>query len=232
MVDDTGAGDYTTIQGAVDAASPFDTILIAPRSSSSFGWQEAVVVDTDDLTICGEEAVEECTDVFCWLWRFLVHLFHKLTFGLFRTETTKTTSSRLSEFDTASLVAGKVTEESTLALSSCSPTILDGGDGVDNTLKDIITVTAERVTIKNLRFRHGQIVFTSGSDDSTLRDNCFFQTERRMVRTEDAVSATRIRITDNIFFNGIDYSIDLACDGCTISENTILPCDNGIRVMG
>jgi parallel beta-helix repeat protein len=52
-VDDTGAGDYISIQAAVNAAASGDTILIKPHSDPK-GWRENVVITTPDLTLRGD----------------------------------------------------------------------------------------------------------------------------------------------------------------------------------
>lgn len=52
VVDDTGGGDYATIQEAVDNANAGDKILIRPHSDPR-GWHESVVVNTSDITLVG-----------------------------------------------------------------------------------------------------------------------------------------------------------------------------------
>lgn len=53
-VDASGAGDFTEIQPAIDAASPGDTIYIRPGTyTAEYGFS---VADTSDLTILGESA--------------------------------------------------------------------------------------------------------------------------------------------------------------------------------
>lgn len=52
VVDDTGGGDYATIQEAVDNANAGDKTLIRPHSDPR-GWHESVVVNTSDITLVG-----------------------------------------------------------------------------------------------------------------------------------------------------------------------------------
>lgn len=245
VVDDTGAGDSTTIQGAIDIAVPGDFVHVRP-SSSSLGYQEAIVVNVADITISGQAIC----GFFCKIRNFFKSILNILTFGLVDLRSSSSArrflqskslvgqSSELSvQSDVDRLLPSAVEKNKALHKEMedlallCSETVLDGGSGSTNTQNDIITVQASGVIIQNIRFRHGRIVFDTGSDRSTVQNSCFFASSSDPMTTVNGVRDS-LTITSNTFFNGNFRSIGVDCDNCMVGFNTLIPCDNGIGLNG
>jgi hypothetical protein len=225
-----GPGLFTTIQDAINAADPNDTVLVR-KNSLPTGWQEQVIITVEGLTITGEDPVaasksyfisdrgddsknnDQC-GIFCTIWRIITKIFHFLTFGLFEGDPPATATP-----------TGAPTPDDGLDEVFCPDTILDGDDDI------IILVEAANVIIEKLTFRFGSVDFGTGSDGSTFRGNCFFPSSDDTIQTTNGERDSLV-ITNNQIFNEISSSIDLDCAGCMISYNTIRPCDDGIDLIG
>jgi hypothetical protein len=225
-----GPGLFTTIQEAINAADPNDTILVH-KNSNPAGWQGQIDINKAGLTIKGEDPVaaskayfignrggdnskhnDQC-GILCTIWKVIVKIFHFLTLGLF--EGAPTTAAP----------TGAPTPDDGLEEVFCPDTILDGDDDT------IILVSAPNVIIENFTFRFGRVRFGTGSDDSMFRDNCYFPYSGDSLTTPDGLRNSLV-ITNNQFFNGIQATMYLACTFCTINHNTLLLPDNGIFLQG
>jgi hypothetical protein len=235
-----GQGDYPTIQGAINAAAPGDTILVR-KNSRSTGWQEEIEIPLikSGLIIRGEDPVaasksyfigdrgggdnkinDQC-GIFCTIWKLIVEIFHFITFGLFQGDPVTSPTGA----PTTASPTGAPTPDDGLDEVFCPDTILDGDGGT------IILVNAPNVIIENFTFRFGRVQFGTGSDGSTFRDSCYFSFVTDSLSTPNGLRNSLV-VTNNQFFNGNEESIDLACTDCEVSYNTIRPCDNGIYLRG
>jgi hypothetical protein len=249
-VDNVGGLDvYPTIQGAINAAAPGDTILVR-KNSRSTGWQEEIEIPLikSGLILRGEDPVaasksyfigdrgggdnkinDQC-GIFCTIWKLIVEIFHFITFGLFEGNPpasptgAPTTRSPTGAPVTAS-PTGAPTPDDGLDEVFCPDTILDGERGT------ILLVNAPNVIIENFTFRFGYVEFGTGSDGSIFRDNCYFPYVGEPLDTPDGLRNNLV-IKNNQFFGGQQETMDLACTGCTVSYNTLRPCDSGILLTG
>jgi hypothetical protein len=245
-VDNRGGTDvYPTIQDAIDAADPNDTILVRKHSSPA-GWQEDFVVNKRGLTIRGENLVtasksyfigdrgggdnkinDQC-GILCTIWKLIVKIFHFITFGLFEGDpVTSPTGAPTTASPVTASPTGAPTPDDGLDEVLCPDTILEGAQVQGS---QIIRVVASNVIIEKLTFRYGTVEFGPSSDGSIFRANCFFPTEIDSIDSDDVTNF--LVITNNQIFNEAGSSVELDCEGCTVSYNTINACDGGIVLEG
>ena len=220
VVDDSGnKGDYTTIQEALDNASPGDTIKIL-KHSTALGWQEEVVVTTSGITIVGEGKSEQ--------------VFHD-EYSAFSMKTKKSSKSSKGSLMHHADIDYFFSEEFLYGKDDgCPVVILDGAtedrNWMDYEPKFLITVNATDVTIDNISTRHGGIVFGEESSGSQMVNSCVLGSHHDVIETIG--SPEHITVDGNFFQGGKAESVDLSGNNHVVSNNVFSATDSGIFIRG
>ncbi|MEM9303544.1 MAG: right-handed parallel beta-helix repeat-containing protein, partial [Pseudomonadota bacterium] len=204
---------FDTIQGAVDAASAGDQIVIRPRPDG-FAYEESVVVATSDLVISGSMpgsfSIDEFDDLLSIDWSM---------------EQQNCPSVQIDVCDT----------RETPGLCG-----FDADEGLGIAVRSAFNVSAPRVTIEHLTIRHGfgAILVNEGADGANLRDNCVVRSHVGFVAGTDEplTLVENVTVTRNRMFsvttserNPEQFAVQIHGNGAVVSQNLLNQAD-GIKV--
>ena len=214
IVDNSGDGDYTTIQEAVDNAATGDTIKIM-KHSSSLGWQEEVTVNTPGLKIIGDGKSEA--------------MFKKQIRDIQGSSSKSKKSGDSDTFEDIDIDYFFSDDFLYGEDEGCPTIILDGADD-GGSANDVLIVNAADVTIENIFTRHGKVVLNEGSSGSRILNSCLLGSRTDVVRSSG--TPERITVDSNFFIWGRSQSVELKGNQHIIIDNVLSPSDNGIKITG
>ena len=223
-VDDSGAGDYLTLQEAVDAASPGDTIVVNEYTTNLKGWQVQLTIDKEGLTIIGGEGKSKP------IIKAVDAPKKDDEHGDKRKEENMKKSQKLESL---------FTSRKFLTEQHCPKVILDGCiSGTDQCGQDIITIDAPDVTIENFFFRHGEIILTDNAHNTVIANNCFWGDTDFLIKPPTKNFANPkstlhdVTIEGNFFQGGRKNTIYINGDNHIVRNNAFVTVHEGITVDG